>query len=88
MSKAKFMDMESLPSNTNLYETNCIMIHGGHYRVMMDGLDTYIYKYENLGGEKETLHLLCRLPGSEQTEQLGVALIRAATAQRKEEAKR
>ena len=76
--RAPIIDMQSLPELAGLHEYQGVIIHGGRYRVMMDGLDCYIYEFTN----EKTMVMLVKLPGAELTEQLGIALLRAAALQR------
>lgn len=78
------IDMQKLPDSSGLHETIFGVIHGAPYKVVMDGLDCYIYE-SNANGDLKTL---CRMAGSEITERLGIALLRAASIQRDAEAQR
>jgi hypothetical protein len=81
------IDMPKLPEASHLHEYTCTMIHGAPYFVMMDGVDCYVFHKAQVSG-KDVLTELCKLAGSDITERLGIALLRAATTQRAEEAKR
>lgn len=73
------IEMPSLPEGSGVTEHQGVMIHGAPYRIIMDGLDCYIYE---LASDQKTMKLLCQMVGPEQTERLGIALLRAATLQR------
>lgn len=79
-----FIEMPSLPAGSGLLETIFGVIHGAPYKVVMDGIDCYIYEAAPNGD----LKTLCRMSGSEITERLGIALLRAAALQREAEATR
>jgi hypothetical protein len=69
----------------NMSEYHCVMLHGPGFKVMMDGLDCYIYE---MSDDRGSLRLLFRTAGSSHTERLAIALLRAAAVQRECEQKR
>lgn len=75
--------MQKLPEGSNLSEYQSVMIHGAPYRILMDGLDCYIYE---LASDQQSLKFLCKTSGAELTERLGIALLRAAALQRASQA--
>jgi hypothetical protein len=79
------IDMPNVPEGSGLFEAPSIMLHGARYHVLMDGLDCHIFE-EADGGK--TWKMLCRFAGSEITERMGIALLRAASVQREAEARR